>query len=120
MLVRFIIVCFCLQALIGCERFANTTRGPVDAPPELGAEGSSFADLPEPTVSREQAIQIALCEMHADDMDPESRFLRATQRIHDDRSQWRVGYSNPLGGGWNVQIDAYSGEVLTSRILPAR
>ena len=120
MLVRFIIVCFCLQALIGCERSANTTRGPVDAPPELGAEGSSFADLPEPTVSREQAIQIALRKMNAEGMDPEHRFLRATRGIRDDRWQWGVGYSNPLGGGWYVQIDAHSGEVLTSRTLPAR
>ncbi len=120
MTIRLIIVCFCLQALIGCERSANTTSSPAAAPPESNAEGSSFADRPEPTVSREQAIQIALREMNAEGMDPENRFLRATRGIRDDRWQWGVGYSNPLGGGWYVQIDAYSGEVLAARTLPAR
>ena len=107
MLGRFLIVCFCLHALIGCERSVNT-------------QGSSFADLPEPTVSREQAIRIALREMNAEGMDPENPFLRGMQGIQDDRRQWRVSYSNPLGGGWHVQIDAGSGEVLTARTLPAR
>ncbi len=119
MLTRFIIVYFCLQVLPGCERSASTTRGPMDAPPEIGAEGSLFADLPKPTVSREQAVQIALREMNAQDMDPENRHLRA-MLDHVYRWQWSVGYSNPLGGGWAVQIDASSGEVLTARTLPAR
>ncbi|MCH6550674.1 MAG: PepSY domain-containing protein [Planctomycetes bacterium] len=115
---RFIIVLLCCQVLIGCH-LGNTTRAPILSPPGLVPEGGAAADLPGPTISREEAILIALRQRNVKSVEPSNRFLRA-RMLHDDRSQWTVGFSNPLGGGWVVRVDASSGEVLSARTLPGR
>lgn len=77
-----------------------------------------FADVSNWTVTADEARAIAVGIMERE----HDRYLRvkATPRIRDGQAVWHVTGTNLIAGGWEVEIDPRTGDLVSARRLPGR
>ena len=69
-------------------------------------------------ISREEAIEIACATMGAPRYSENARFIHTSLGVVNGK--WQIGYSDPLGLGWTVTLNAQTGEVEEKCWLPGR
>ena len=68
------------------------------------------------TAGRARTIAVTVMEPRL----PSTTYVDVIPAIDNGAALWLVGYSDPLGGGWDVRLDANTGAVMSARRLPGR
>lgn len=112
-----------VPCLVLCLTLCGCTSPP-DAPPRATTPVIEQEVFPTPTqlaswkVSMDDAIRIA-CEQLGGE--PRAHFkLEASPLVRGSEQYWSVSASGYIAGGWDADVDAFTGRVLRSRRLPGR
>ena len=70
-----------------------------------------------PNVTKGQAVDIACAVMKKRQQRTDRENINVTLGVHEGKRLWHVGYVDPLGGGWQVIVDADSARVRMAHVL---